>query len=64
MLLEFIVTKIGTVENVVVIASKPTGVFDKSAIAAATKFRYIPRYVDGKPVSVAGVRNRVNFDLQ
>ena len=63
-LLEFIVTKIGTVENVVVIASKPTGVFDKSAIAAATKFRYIPRYVDGKPVSVAGVRNRVNFDLQ
>ncbi len=63
-IMEFNVTEIGTVENVVVIESKPTGVFDKSAIDAATKFRYIPRYVDGQPVSVAGVRNRINFDIQ
>lgn len=63
-IMEFNVTEIGTVENVVVIESKPTGVFDKSAIDAVTKFRYIPRYVDGKPVSVAGVRNRITFDVQ
>ena len=63
-LLEFIVTKTGAVANPVVIESKPAGIFDRSAINAALKFKYKPKVVDGEPIDVAGVRNRITFELQ
>jgi protein TonB len=63
-LLEFIVTKTGAVANPVVIESKPPGIFDRSAINAALKFKYKPKVVDGEPIDVAGVRNRITFELQ
>ena len=48
---------------------KPTGgrnyrVFAKAAIQAASKFRYEPREVDGKPVAVDGVETRLRFELK
>lgn len=62
-LLEFIVTKTGAVENPVVIEASPPGIFDRAAINAALKFKYKPKVVNGEPIDVAGVRNRITFEL-
>lgn len=63
-LLEFVVTKTGAVRDPVVIESKPPGVFDRAALQAALKFKYKPKVVNGEPIDVAGVRNRITFELQ
>jgi protein TonB len=62
-LLEFTVTKQGSVKNPKVIESQPPRIFDRSAIKAAAKFKYKPRVVDGEPIEVPGVRNRITFAL-
>lgn len=62
--LEFIVTKTGAVANPVVLESKPPGIFDRAALSAALKFKYKPKVVNGEPIDVAGVRNRITFELQ
>ncbi len=62
-LLEFIVTKTGAVTNPVVIEAKPPGIFDRSAMNAALKFKYKPKVVNGEAVDVAGVRNLIKFEL-
>lgn len=62
-LLEFIVTKTGAVENPVVIEASPPGIFDRAAVNAALKFKYKPKVVNGEAIDVAGVRNRITFEL-
>jgi protein TonB len=62
-LLEFIVTKTGAVRDPVVIEASPPGIFDRAAIQAALKFKYKPKVVNGEPIDVAGVRNRITFEL-
>ena len=51
-------------ENPVVIEAKPPGIFDRSAVQAALKFKYKPKVVNGEPVEVAGVRNLIKFELE
>ncbi len=63
-LLEFIVTATGAVSNPVVIESQPVGIFDRAAINAALKFKYKPKVVNGEAIAVAGVKNRITFELQ
>lgn len=63
-LLEFIVTKLGTVKDPVVIEAKPPGIFDRAAINAALKFKYKPKVVNGEPIDVAGVPHRITFELE
>lgn len=63
-LLEFTVTKTGTVKDPKVIESKPSGVFDRAAKNAVVKFKYKPRVVDGQAVEVPGVRHRITFELE
>ena len=63
-LLEFIVTKTGAVANPVVLESSPPGIFDRAALNAALKFKYKPKVVNGEPIDVAGVRNRITVELQ
>jgi protein TonB len=63
-LLEFVVTKTGAVRDPVVIESKPPGIFDRAALSAALKFKYKPKVVNGEPIDVAGVQNRITFELQ
>lgn len=43
---------------------KPTTVFNRASVRAALKFKYKPKVVDGKPVEVAGVRNRFTYEMQ
>ncbi len=62
-LVEFTVTENGLVEDIVVVDSSDP-IFHESAMAAATRFRYQPRVVDGEPVRVAGVRNLFTYVLE
>jgi protein TonB len=64
-ILEFTVTKIGTVKDIKVVESKPdTTIFHKAAIKAAEKFKYKPRVIYGQAVDVTGVKNKITFHLE
>lgn len=60
---EFTVSKLGTVINPRVIESDPANIFDRAALNAAKKFKYKPKIENGKAVEVAGVRNIIRFEL-
>ncbi len=62
-LLEFTVTKTGAVRDPKVLESKPPGIFDRAAMNASLKFKYKPKVVNGEPIEVSGVRNRITFEL-
>lgn len=59
---EFTVTPTGSTVNVVAIESSHN-FFVRNAIRAAERFKFKPRVVDGEPVYVEGVRNRIEFKL-
>ena len=63
-IVQFDVTKEGTVENPVVIEAKPPSVFDRSALRAAVKFKYKPKILNGQAVRVRGVKNRIIYELE
>lgn len=63
-IVEYTVTKLGTVRDPVVIEAQPPGVFDEAAIKSALKYKYKPRVVDGEPIDVAGVRTIIRFQLE
>ena len=60
---EFTVTKTGAVTSPVVVHAKPEGVFDRAALDAVVKFKYKPRVVDGVAMAVAGVQNKISFEI-
>lgn len=59
----FTVTRQGTVKDVMVLESTRS-LFNQAAIDAAQKFKYKPRVVNGEPIEVAGVKNRIAFRLE
>ncbi len=61
--IEYTVTKQGTVRDPRVVESKPEGVFDKAAVKSASRYKYKPRVIDGQPVEVPGVRTKISFKL-
>ncbi len=62
---EFTVTKRGAVKNAHVVDSYPkTDIFHKAALNAALKFKYKPKVVDGQPLDVPGVRNKITFQIE
>ena len=62
-IVEFTVTKTGAVRDPVIIESTST-LFERAALKAALKFKYKPRVVDGEAIEVAGVRNKITFQLE
>jgi len=63
-IVEFTVTRLGTVRDVTVVDSQPkSGVFHRAAVRAAEKFKYKPRVLDGQSVEVPGVRNKITFKI-
>ena len=60
---EFVVTKTGAVKDPVVVSAQPEGVFERAALDAVVKFKYKPRVVDGVAMEVAGVQNRITFEI-
>ena len=62
-IVEFTVTTNGSVKDPVVVESEPSSIFDSAAMKAALKFKYKPRVIDGEPVEVPGVRNKITFAI-
>lgn len=62
-IVEFTVTKQGTVKNPVVVEANPEGIFEQAAMDAAMKFKYKPRVVNGEATEVSGVQNRITFQI-
>ncbi|AWB67909.1 protein TonB [Saccharobesus litoralis] len=62
-IVEFTVSKLGTVSDPFVVEAEPQNIFNQAAINAALKFKYKPRVVNGEPVEVAGVQNRITFEM-
>ena len=63
-IVEFTVTKNGSVRNPRVVEYHPSTIFNKAALAAALKFKYKPRVVNGEPIEVHGVLNKITFQLE
>ena len=63
-IVEFTVTVQGTTKDHVVVEANPSGIFDRAAIQAAQKFKYKPRVVDGQPIEVPGVQNKITFQIE
>jgi protein TonB len=63
-IVEYTVTKSGSIKDPTAIECAPSGVFDKASVKAATKFKYKPRVVDGEPIEVAGVQNKFTYELE
>ena len=61
--LDFDVTKLGTVENAVVTAADPSGCFDRAALKTIQRFKYKPTVIDGQPRRSTGVRFRMGFEI-
>lgn len=60
---EFTVNETGAVIDPVVIEASPEGIFEQAALDAVVKFKYKPRVINGEPTPVAGVQNRITFEL-
>jgi protein TonB len=63
-ILEYTVTKTGSLKDIVVIDSTPPGYFEWAAIEAASKFRYNPKLVNGEPVEVPRAQYKMIFKLE
>ena len=53
----------GQVINLVVIESKPSGLFDAAALAAVASWRFNPRIESGQRVAATGKQSTVTFKL-
>ncbi len=61
-LLELVVTKMGTPKDVLVIEAEPANIFEEAAIEAVRQYRFIPGRRNGEVVDVR-VRVPINFTL-
>jgi len=59
---EFTVTERGDVADVTIVESSDP-LFEPPSIEAANGFKYKPRVESGLPMSVSGIRNRINYVL-
>jgi len=61
--LMFTITSMGTVADIVVTASNPGTIFNRSAVQAVSKWKYNPKVENGTAVDRPGVRMRLAFKL-
>lgn len=64
-LIELTVNPDGTVpmDSILVLESEPKGYFEEAATSAASKFKYKPIVINGKPQKVLGVKYRFSFEI-
>ncbi len=62
-IVEFTVTKQGSVSGPKVIEAQPADIFEQAAVDAVLKFKYKPRVINGEATEVAGVQNRISFQI-
>ncbi len=62
-LIEFTISKSGSVKDAKVIAYEPSSIFNKAAIKAVLQWKYNPKIVNGEAVEQHGVRISIPFRL-
>jgi protein TonB len=62
-LIEFTITKSGSVKDAKVIAYEPSKIFNRAALKAVSQWKYNPKIVDGEPVEQRGQRIAMPFRL-
>ena len=62
-LIEFTISKSGSVKDAKVIAYEPSKIFNRAALKAVSQWKYNPKIVDGKPVEQTGQRISIPFRL-
>ena len=63
-ILEYTVTKHGSVKEPIIIEAEPKNIFDKAAINSTLKYKYKPRVIVGEPIEVSGVQTKIIFELE
>jgi protein TonB len=61
---EFTIAIDGSVRDIRILSSEPTGVFDRAATKALGKWRYSPQLVNSVAIERKGVRVRIVFKLE
>jgi TonB family protein len=61
-IIEFVLNHKGLPKDPRIIESSPPDIFDKAALSAARKNKYMPCLVNGKPVDTTGAREKIIFD--
>jgi periplasmic protein TonB len=62
---QYVVTKTGTIRDPFVIEDQCTStLFHSASVQAALKFKYKPRVIDGVAVEVPGVQNKFTYDIE
>jgi protein TonB len=62
---QYVVTKNGTIREPFVVEDQCTSsLFHRASVAAAMKFKYKPRVVDGQAIEVPGVQNKFTYEIQ
>jgi protein TonB len=61
---EYTVTTTGATKDIKVVPEKCLRVFTRTSIAAAKRFKYKPRIVNGEAIEVPNVRNRFEYELE
>ncbi len=62
-LVEFTITRSGSVKDAKVVAAEPPGIFDSAAVKSVLQWKYNPKVENGKPVEQRGMRTSVVFKL-
>jgi protein TonB len=63
-LVQFDITRVGTVANARVVDASPRGMFEKNALKAIERWRYRPAVHKGQAVERRGLRVRLSFVLE
>ena len=61
--MEFNVDESGFVREPSIIEMQGHPNFKEAALSAITKFRYLPRMIDGEPIMVTGVQIKITFEI-
>jgi len=62
-MVEFTITIAGTVEDVRVIESEPSSIFDRESIRAIKRWKYQPKMENGQPVPQFNMREVIRFQI-
>ena len=62
-LIEFTISRSGSVKDAVVIAAEPSNIFNRAALKAVKQWKYNPKIVNGKPVEQPGQKIAIPFRL-
>lgn len=62
-LVEFTISKGGTVKNPKVVAAEPSNIFNKAALKAVAQWKYNPKIENGRAVEQPGIRIAIPFRI-